>query len=86
MGADKKYEHVITFLSAYLIQSSHRSNIFLLKRSVIFPQDVVWIYNTTASVNENDVVTDLAGFGKRGNSSGLDSYPCRVLLLVLPAC
>lgn len=57
---DDKYKLLTPFLCASLIRSSYRENILWSKQTVLFLEDMVWVYSTAAAVTENDLLRDLA--------------------------
>lgn len=58
LGTNVKYEHVISFMYAFLIGNSHCTNPFL-KRLVVFLREMMWIYGIAAAVNQKNLATGL---------------------------
>lgn len=55
-----KYELVFLLLCTFLTQNLSRPNVFFPKESVPFRRNMMRVYGIAATVNEHDLVTNLA--------------------------
>lgn len=55
---DEKYDHITFFPPALSLQESHRTNILLSMKPVLFLRYMIWAHNTADAENEHRLVTD----------------------------